>query len=175
MGGLFWGIVLIIIGISLVVKVAFKIDFPIMKVLIAFFFIFLGMKILAGNIGFSKLKTGPNDVVFGESNYVYQYNIPKEQNVVFGKAVFDFRNLMESSLPTDIHINTVFGNSEILIRKSMPVVIKVDAAFAGATLPNDNSTVLGTANYQSPNFDELKPHLIIRANAVFSSVKITAL
>lgn len=174
MGGLFWGIILIIIGISLIVKVVFKIDFPIMKVLIAFFFIYLGIKILAGNFGFAKFKSEPNDVIFSESSFVHEQNLPKEQNVVFGKGVFDFRNLLESSLPAEIHINTVFGNSEILIRKTMPVTIKVDAAFAGATLPNDNSTVLGSANYQSANFDELKPHLTIKADAVFSSIKITA-
>jgi predicted membrane protein len=174
MGGLFWGIILIIIGISLIVKVVFKIDFPIMKVLVAFFFIYMGIKILAGNFGFLKIKTGPNDVIFSESTFVHELNLPAEQNVVFGRGVFDFRNLRESSLPAEIHINTVFGNSEILIRKTMPVIIKVDAAFAGATLPNDNSTVLGSANYQSANFDETKPHLTIKTDAVFSSVKIKA-
>lgn len=174
MGGLFWGIILIIIGISLIIKVVFKIDFPVMKVLIAFFFIYLGIKILAGNVGFAKIKSGPNDVIFSESTFVHETSLPAEQNVVFGRAVFDLRNFKESSLPTDIHINTVFGNSEILIRKSMPVIIKVDAAFAGATLPNGNSNVLGSANYKSDNFDETKPHLTIRTDAVFSALKIRA-
>ncbi len=172
MSGLFWGIILIIIGISLIVKVVFKIDFPIMKVLVAFFFIYLGIKILAGNIGFAKFKSGPSDVIFGESSFVHEQYVPAEQNVVFGKCTFDFRNLHESSLPADIKINTVFGNSKILISKNMPVTIRVDAAFAGATLPNNNSTVLGSTNYQSANYDELKPHLTIHANAVFSTVKI---
>lgn len=173
MGGLFWGLVLIIIGISLIVKVVFKVDFPIMKVLFAFFFIYLGVKILAGNFGVSKFKTGPNDVVFGESGFVHRQSVPGQQNVVFGKGVFDFRNLNDSVLPAQVQINTVFGNSEILINKATPVVIKVDAAFAGAFLPNQNSTVLGSSNYQSPGLDVTKPYLTIKADAVFSSLRIT--
>jgi predicted membrane protein len=172
--GLFWGIILILIGISLIIKVVFKVDFPIGKVLFAFFFIYLGIKILIGNFGFQFFKTGPNDVVFGEANYVHERFIPKEQNVIFGRGVFDLRNISPATLPAQFHINTVFGNSDILVNKNLPVKIMIDAAFAGVTLPNDNSTVFGSVSYQTPSYDDTKPSLKVKADAVFGGLRIIA-
>lgn len=171
-GGLFWGIVLIIVGISLIVKVVFHIEFPIVKVLVAFFFIYLGIRILVGGWGTHIFRSGPDDVVFGQASFVHEKVVPKEQNIIFGSGSIDFRHLTTDALPAEIEISTVFGGCEILLKKDMPVTIKVDAAMAGVTLPNSNTTVLGSAFYQSPNFDEKLPHLTIKANAVFSGLKV---
>ena len=171
-GSLFWGIVLIIIGLSLIVKVLFHIEFPIMKVLFSFFFIFLGVKILMGNWGTHIFHSGANDIVFGESKFVHENIVPKEQNIIFGSGSIDFRKLNLGLLPTEIQINSVFGGSEIILKKDFPVKIKVDAAFAGVSLPNGNNTVFGSAFYQSSTFDETKPYLSIKVNAVFSGIKI---
>ena len=122
--GLFWGIILIIIGISLIIKIVFNIDFPIFKILIAFFFIYLGLKIMLGD-GF-KFFHGRNtetDVVFGESNF-NSVNHGKDYNVVFSKGSFDLRNIvLNDSGPTYVKINTVFGyadmNADILILWSL--------------------------------------------------------
>ena len=171
-GSLFWGIVLIIIGLSLIVKVLFHIEFPIMKVLFYFFFIFLGIKILMGNWGTHIFHSGANDIVFGENKFVHENIVPKEQNIIFGSGSIDFRKLNLGLLPTEIQINSVFGGSEIILKKDFPVKIKVDAAFAGVSLPNGNNTVFGSAFYQSSTFDETKPYLSIKVNAVFSGIKI---
>jgi predicted membrane protein len=45
---LFWGLVLILIGLSLIIKIVFNIDFPIFKILFAFLFIYIGIKVLVG-------------------------------------------------------------------------------------------------------------------------------
>lgn len=171
-GSLFWGIVLIIVGMSLIIKVVFHIEFPIMKVLFAFFFIYLGIRILVGNWGTQVFRSGPDDTVFGQGSFVHEHMVPKEQNVIFGSATIDFRKIDMNTLSAETEINTVFGGCEILLRKDIPVKIKVDAAMAGVTLPNENTTVLGSAFYQSPNFDEKKPYLLIKASAVFSGLKI---
>jgi predicted membrane protein len=169
---LFWGIILIIIGLSLIIKVLFHIEFPIMKVLFAFFFIFLGIKILMGNWGTHMFHSGPNDIVFGEANFVHENTIPKEQNIIFGNGSIDFRKLNFNMLPAEIQVNSVFGGSEIFIKNELPIKIKVDAAFAGVSLPNGNNTVFGSAFYQTSSFDESKPYLSIKVNAVFSGLKI---
>jgi predicted membrane protein len=171
-GSLFWGIVLIIVGLSLIVKVVFHIDFPIIKVLFAFFFIFLGIKILVGGWGSHIFRSGPNDVVFGQGKFVHENVVPKEQNVIFGNGSIDFRRINMNALPAEIEINTVFSGCEVLLKKDLPVKIKIDAAMSGVSLPNNNTTVLGSAFYQSPNFNEKLPYLSIKANAVFSGLKI---
>ena len=171
-GSIFWGIVLIIVGVSLIIKVVFHIEFPIMKVLFAFLFIYLGINILVGDWGTHIFRSGPDDAVFGQERFVHENVVPKEQSIIFGNGSIDFRHINMNALPAEIEINTVFGGCEVLLRKDMPVKIKVNAAMAGATLPNNNTTVLGSAFYQSPNFDEKLPYLSIKANAVFSGLKI---
>ena len=96
------GALLIFIGVALVIKVIFNIDFPVFKILIAGFFIFLGIWILFGSIGKFQIKSGPNDVLFSERHYHAPYDQP-EYNVVFGKGVFDFTDV-DISLAQDSSI-----------------------------------------------------------------------
>ena len=172
--GLFWGIVLIIVGLSLIIKVVFKIDFPIFKVLAAFLFIYLGIKILLGNFSFTGFHPGQNDVVFGESSFVHERTLPSQQNVLFGKGTIDLRNISADGFPAQMTVNTVFGNSIILLNKNIPVKVFVDAAFAGVSLPDGNSVAFGSSHYQTPAFAEGKPFLKIKADAVFGSVHVIA-
>lgn len=173
---LFWGIVLIIIGLSLVIKIVFNIDFPIFKLLVAFFFIYIGLKIMLGSSfrPFHYTRTESN-VVFGESNFT-QAKGGKEYNVVFSKGNFDFRDIvLEPNGPTFVKISTVFGGSTILINRDMPVRINVNAAFSGAQMPNGNSAAFGSTVYSSDSLDVSKPYLDIKADVVFGGLDIKAL
>jgi len=175
-GGFFWGLLLVIIGVSMIIKVVFHIDIPVFRIIIAFFFVFLGIKILTGNSHPFSNNRGPNDVIFGESNVSYQNkDVPKEQNIIFGKGTLDLRQLDSTALPAQIEINTVFGSSEIYLNKSIQVRIKVDAVFSGATLPNNNTSAFGSSYYESPGFDNSKPFLYINVNVVFGGVNIRSL
>ena len=170
---LFWGIILIVIGLSLVIKIVFNVDFPIFKIIIAFIFIYIGLKIMLGD-GFRPLhhQYSDNDVVFGQSKF---NNIQdgKEYNVVFSKGNFDFRDVqLKPDGPTFVKIHTVFAGSQILIRKDTPVRIRVEAAFAGAQLPNGNSTAFGSTLYSSDSLDTTKPFLDIQAEIVFGGLHV---
>jgi predicted membrane protein len=171
---LFWGIILIIIGLSLVVKVVFNIDFPIFKIVVAFIFIYIGLKImLGGNFrSFHDQYRTKNDVVFGESRF-NKADHGTEYNVIFSKGNFDFRDIeLKPEGPTIVHINTVFGGSQVIIRRDMPVRIKIDAAFAGAHLPNGNNASFGSTIYSSDSLDTSKPYLEIDADIVFGGLQV---
>jgi len=64
--GLFWGIILIAIGLSIIFKVIFGIS--IFRIVIAGAFILLGIIILIGKPVFH-LHRGDQDVIFGEKTY----------------------------------------------------------------------------------------------------------
>jgi predicted membrane protein len=171
--GLFWGIVLIIIGLSFIIKIVFNVDFPIFKIILAFVFIYIGLKIMLGD-GFRPW--GPRktdtDVIFGESRFSRVEN-GKEYNVVFSKGHFDLRDVeLNQNGPTHVKLNTVFGGSEVWIRKDMPIRISVDAAFAGAQLPNGNSAAFGSTIYTSDSLDISKPYLEVKADVVFGGLQI---
>ena len=171
---LFWGLLLVVIGLSLIFKIVFNIDFPLLKIIIAFAFIFLGIKMLFGSFGSSdRLKEGENesDVFFKEKRYD-NFNKHKDYNVIFGKGVYDFREYDLENDARKIKISSVFGSADIKLNKDLPVKIKVDAAFAGAQLPNGNSAVFGTSVYESPELNPNLPFLEIKIDVVFGGVDV---
>lgn len=168
---LFWGLLLIILGLSFIFRIVFNIDFPVLKILFAFILIFLGIRLLFGSFGGFNVKGGHNDVVFGEKHFK-EFKEGKEYNVIFSQGNFDFRDYEPGRDPSRIKINTVFGGSEILIPRELPVKISVDAAFSGANMPNGNSAVFGSTGYESPGFDSSTPHLFLEIGVVFGGVDV---
>ena len=162
---------MVLIGLTLIIRFVFNINFPVIKVLFALFFIYIGLRILFGSFGMFRFETGPNDVIFNEKEYSRpEHN--KEYNVVFGKGNFDFTNVDLSQGNVNVKIGTVFGAAEIRIDRDMPVKIVADAVFAGAELPDGNTAVCGSSSYQSESFDPDSNYLKIKLDVVFGGVQI---
>lgn len=168
---IFWGSLLILIGLALVIKVVFNVDFPIFKIILAFFFIYLGIRILFGSFGMFNFRTDPNEVLFTERRFYSPYEY-REYNVVFGKGIFDFTNVDLSGGTKDFKIGTIFGGSNIRVNRNMPVKIQADAVFAGAELPDGNTAVFGASTYTSENFEPDSAHLFIKVDVVFGGVQV---
>jgi predicted membrane protein len=168
---IFWGSILIVIGIALLIKVVFNVDFPIFKVLVAFLFFYLGIRILLGSFGLFNFHTGPNEVVFGEKLYSAPFE-HSEYNVIFSKGMFDFRNVDLSKGTQNYKVSTVFGGSQIKINKDMPVRIVADAVFAGAELPDGNTAVFGNSTYTSNSYNPDSASLNIKVDVVFGGVQV---
>ena len=169
--GTFWGLFLILIGVALILKVIFHIEIPIFKAILAIFFILFGLKILFGNFKFSSFSTDGNDVIFGEMRITSQNLNFDEYNIIFGKGLFDLRDLnLEKEGTKFVKIVSVFGGTEILLDEDMPVKISTESVFSGGKLPDGNPTAFGTSTYISPDYDPLKPHLILNIEMVFSGV-----
>ncbi len=168
---LFWGLLLIILGLSLVFRIVFNIDFPLLKIILAFVFIFIGLRLLFGSFGIVHMRGGEHDVIFGEKRYG-TFESGKEYNVVFGKGVYDFRDFTLNGKVKRVRLNTVFGGAEIRLPRELPVRIRVDAAFAGANLPNGNTAVFGSTMYESPDFDPSAPYLDLKVDIVFGGVDV---
>jgi predicted membrane protein len=169
--GLFWGVLLLLLGIALIIKVVFNVDFPIFKIIIGAFFIFLGLKVLFGRVLIPEGKVGPNEVIFNER----EYRSPDrggEYNVVFGKGVYDFTKVDLSEGDFNVEINTVFGGSVVKIDDEMPVRIEADAVFAGAELPGGNTAVFGSTYYTSDNYNSDSSSLNIKLSVVFGGSQV---
>lgn len=169
--GVFWGALLILIGLALIIRFVFNIDFPVFKVLFAMLFIYIGLRILFGSFGFFRFETGPNDVFFAEREF-YDPQDNKEYNVVFGQGNFDFTNVDLSQGTVNIKIGTVFGAAKVKINRDMPVKIIADAVFSGAELPDGSTAVFGTSSYQSETFNPDSNHLKIKLDVVFGGVEV---
>ena len=170
--GIFFGIVIILIGISILIKVVFKIDFPVFKILFGLFLIYLGAKFLLGSFGFLGFSSGDSNAVFSEINIEGNVDDKREYNAVFGKANIDLRGIVLTKKVTTIEVNAVFGGCNILLDNDTPVRIKAEAVFGGINLPEGGSGGFGNSSYKSKNFDETQNYLYIKANAVFGGIKI---
>ena len=116
-----------------------------------------------------------NDVLFGEREISSTPNNNTEYNVIFGKSVFDFRDVdFKENKPIRLKMNTIFGSSVIKISKENPVKIKANAAFAGVKMPDGNSTVFGTSFYSTDSFDSKGNYLYIDTSVIFGSLEVKA-
>lgn len=170
--GLFWGVLLILIGIGVVIRVVFNINFPIVKFIIAFFFIFIGIKLLIGNFNFRHINVDENTTIFSESRIDGLDENFKEYNVIFGSSVIDLRDIDMSKGSKEIKINTIFGETVLKISDKTPIKIKADAAFANAKLPNGNTATFGTGRYESETFSPDTNYIYVKGDVVFGSFEI---
>jgi hypothetical protein len=139
--GIFWGSVLIILGLSVIINMVFHIHVPVMRIIFAVVLIYLGVRVL---IGGHWCRTPNNTAMFCESNVSMSGN-HNEYNVLFGKATIDTSTTAEKH----IKINTIFGASTVKISKTVPTVVRVETAFGGVSLPDGNTVSFGNYTYKN--------------------------
>jgi hypothetical protein len=168
---IFWGLILVIIGVSIILRIVFNIN--LFRVLIAALLIVTGIMILFGAKGIFRCRSGSNENIFGD-RMVYESPRDKtEYNVVFGKTTYDFRNFQfTEDKSVRVRLHTVFGSSHIMINNNIPVKVKIDAAFSGATTPDRNTIVFGTSYYTTPVFRESEKYFYIEAEVVFGHLQL---
>lgn len=163
-----WGIALITIGVSLVIKTVFNLDFSIFRILVAALFLYFGLKILLGHSDFLT-KDAPSQAIFAEKTFTTIEN-GKEYNVIFGSGKFKVKK-EDLKLPAKIQINTIFGGSELEIADSIPVSIQSQTVLGGTKLPNGNSSAFGDLNYKSEQLKD-SATLVIETNTIFGGIHI---
>ncbi len=164
--GLFWGLMVILIGVAIIVNVTFNLKLPLFRIIMAMFFIFIGISILLKGFGPNKSK----DVIFNETDMTYSES-NKEYNIVFGKGNIDLSSMAEVKENQVIEINCVFGDADVKINTKIPVKLKIDSAFASALTPDGNTITFGNYTYTSPSYDTNQPFLKIKANVVFGAMR----
>jgi len=171
--GIIGGIILILLGLSLVVKIVFNIDFPVFKLLLALFFIYFGLRIMLG--GSFKLFHDVGDdqsIIFGERT-ITKLEDGREYNVIFGSARFDLREFsIPDSQKISVKVNTVFGGTQILLKSGLKFRLNATTAFGGTKAPDGNSSAFGDIKYDSDSLKGEKPVLEIESNTVFGGLEV---
>jgi len=169
-GAIFWGSILLLIGLTMIVNVIFKVDLPVARIVLAVVLIFIAVKLLFGRHirVFNHESKQCNEYYYTGDNKKHQ-----EYNAVFSKGHVDLRTVqLESNEPTHVLIHNVFGSTDVLMSKDVPFRITSNTAFASVNIPNGNEVVVGTANYQSDSLDTSKPYLDVKMDVVFGNVKV---
>jgi predicted membrane protein len=162
--GLFWGAILILIGISIILKVIFHINIPVIRILFALLLIYWGIKLITG-ISFKK--QDENTVVFGKGN-MHSKSGHKEYNVIFSNASVD---LTDDSL-VKREVNVVFGKADILIDETKPLRIKSSSAFGAINFPDETMISFGERVYKTKAYTENEKYAELEVNVVFGNANI---
>lgn len=170
--GIFWGLFLVIAGLTLITRYVLNIEFPLFKILIGLFFILLGLKIVFGKSFFKFHNFKDNEVVFSEQ-FIKLTDFEKEEyQVIFGKSEIDLTEITLNQLPARLKVNTIFASTVVYVPNDFPLEIYTDAVFSNAKLPGGNSSVFGRTSYKSPGIEPGAPSLELKLDVVFGSVTV---
>ncbi len=164
----FWGVIIIFIGLSIILKEVFHINFPFLRVLFGLLLIFWGIKVISGRSWKSK---GENNAIFSSANMNYDEQ-KQDYNIVFGSGNVD---LFKSDLPEKnkkIEVNVVFGEANLILNDSIPSKVEMSSVFGSVRADDREAVAFGSSTFTTSAFKESMPYYKIKANAVFGSIKI---
>ena len=164
--GIFWGFIIILFGIGILLKSVFHINIPFFKILVGIIVILFGISIIFNAINSRKT------AVFGDYNFKSGF-VEKEYNIVFSKASMDVANFDFSNYNGEfIKINSVFSSTEIYLSRNFEYEIRADSAFGVVRLPNGEGVSFGNiARLENTENSELK-RINLHVSSVFGEVKI---
>lgn len=177
MKSMFWGVAIIVVGLCVLVGAIFGINIPVFKILLGLFLVYMGIKVIFGAflLDFSlsaEKRSSDHEAVFAKSQFSYPNSkSAKEYVTVFGTSRLDLTNTVDIQ-GVELETVTVFGESEILVKKATPLRIESNTVFAKSELPGKNISAFGQFHYSTPGLKESEPALKLKVTSVFGSTKI---
>jgi len=163
----FWGVIVLLIGVSIILKAAFNVSFPFVRILIGIFFIWLGFKVMFG----IRFTNSSYSIAF--SNGTLKHDAKHDDySVTFGNATFDFTDVVITDKDQRAKVSTIFGNGTVIVSSLTPVEFEMSTAFGQVQSPGNSANGFGKSRWTSPGGDLSKPHLVIEGNAVFGKLEL---
>jgi hypothetical protein len=166
--GVFWGVVLIALGVWFIVRRYVPVHVPVFRIVIAVLFVYIGVRVLVWGPSIRE----KNTAVFTQSQMVYGEGA-RDYNMIFSSGDVDLTAVVVKDTSVAAEVNVVFGSGVLRINPASPVRIHMSSAFGSVHAPNGRSVAFGDSVYTTPAFREGAPALEVRAAAVFGSLRIT--
>lgn len=166
--GIFWGVIIVLIGLSILLNVVFGIRFPFFRIAFALFLIWLGITLLTGRSTWTREK---NKAIFEEKR-IDSITPQTKYDIIFAKGVVDLSKVKLEEKVFKVEVNTVFGSGTIEIDPNLPTKIVVNSVFAGASMPDGNTIAFGQYIYKSDSLKEDTSYLLVNARVVFGGLEI---
>jgi hypothetical protein len=167
--GIFWGIVLIVLGVWFIVRPRVPFHLPVIRIIIAVLFVYIGVRVLVWGPSIRQ----KNTAVFSQSEMVYTEGMKQDEyNMIFGSGSVDLRTVRVGDKSVGAEVNAIFGSGVVRVDPATPVRIHMSAAFGSVQAPGGRSIAFGDSVYTTPAFKEGAPALEVKASAVFGSLRI---
>ncbi len=166
--GIFWGGFLIVLGIWLIVRGHFPVHLPLIRIIVAALFIYVGVRVLVA---------GPfvgdrNTAIFSESTMRYSPESGRDYNLIFSSGVVDLSEAAATTGSVRAEVNVIFGSGTLRINPAAPVRVSMTSAFGTVESPNGHSIAFGDSVYTTPSYREGTPALEVHAASVFGRLII---
>jgi hypothetical protein len=166
--GIFWGALLIILGVWFIVRRSVPVHIPVIRIIVAVLFVYVGVRILVRG----PERTDRNTAVFSESTMSYSPARGREYNLIFSSGTVDLSEAAPSGASIYAEVNVIFGSGTLRVNRARPVRVNMSSAFGTVESPNGRSVAFGDMVYTSPSYREGAPALEIHATAVFGRLTI---
>lgn len=171
---MFWGILFITIGLIMLINYTLGINLPILRIVLSVGIIYLGVRLLFGSFGMDVKKvSNARQAIFTESQFSWDDNTRgKDFETVFGQSTLDLTTVEVGPDSPEIKLDTVFGKTTLIIKPGTAFRIDSEAFLGSVKMNGKKLSGLGENTFTSDNFDASKPHLKIKATAVFGEIEV---
>lgn len=167
--GIFWGIVLVLVGLSIILKSVLGIDIPLFRIIVAFVLIYLGITLFLGKSCCSRTCVSKRVFRGGPAE---TESLAGEYDVVFGNAFIDASTPLKDEKDEKMKVDVVFGSSTIKVSPDIPTTIKGSSAFGSIRFPDGTNIAFGDHTYNNKAFSDSVHFREIEVDVVFGSVRI---
>lgn len=167
--GIFFGTLLVLWGLSLIVEAIFGISIPVLRIGFACLLIYAGLVLIKGMYEAHTQKTifFSQETVKADKTKVQNY-----YKIVFGQGTIDLSDIVDvSSDVVNVQIYTLFGKAILKINPEIPTTINATSVFSSVTFPDKTIISLGNYRYATGN-STVQPKVIVDATAVFSALEV---
>ncbi|MCF8304565.1 MAG: cell wall-active antibiotics response protein [Bacteroidales bacterium] len=170
--GLFWGLLLIVLGLLFFADSYWYFDINVFKVFVGIALVILGIWIMNSFKGSGYHKgESESSTIFSDADMQY---VPGQQkySVVFGSSTLDLSGINPQ---TDkmVELSCVFGEFHIKLNPETNFEIVSNAAFGSIRMPNHTkSPGVGSSSFNSPALDRSKAFTTIKIDVVFGEARI---
>jgi len=166
--GIFWGVLLIVVGVWFLLRHTLPVHIPVVRVIVAVIFIYVGIRVLV----IHPVVRDSNTMVFSESTLAYSPTHGRDYNVIFSSGSVDLSGVALTGGGVSTEVNVVFGNATIRINPQQPVRVSMSSAFGAVEAPSGRSVAFGDTVYTTASYKDGAPALDIHATAVFGRLRI---
>ena len=174
---MFWGLFFVGLGLLMLINYTLGLHLPVFRILFSVGVIYLGVSILLGSFGMKVKKVSSNnEAVLSSAQFSLGPDLKSEKDrqysTVFGEGELDLTDLDLSKGSVDLELNTVFGETRLIVRKDTPLRIRSTSVFGKSTMPGRNENVLGKFDYKTDGLAADAAALNIESNVVFGSFSV---
>ena len=122
--GVFWGVLLIVVGVWFLVRRYIPFNIPLFRVVIAVILVYIGIRVLVNG---PVIHHDRNTMVFSESSLQWSPAHGRDYNVLFSSGTVDLTGVELAGRTVRTEVNVVFGSGTLRLDPAMSVRVNMSS------------------------------------------------